>query len=351
MQRCGALCLLAIGVVTTACAQVRWADINHQPAAWYASPAAHVIATHVLSYQAPSGGWPKNIDMTVPPSVDYLAAQGVMALAATIDNNATTTQLNFLAKVVTATGDLTFREAYEQGLDYLLAAQYPSGGWPQFYPLRAGYYSHITYNDNAMVNVLECLRGVAAHGGSNAWVDARRRARAAAAVELGIACLLRTQVNQAGKLTAWAAQHDEVTLAPVGARNFEPPALTADESVGIVRFLLNVDQPSPAIRAAIEGAVEWLEAVKISGWRVDDRLDSDGRKDRRVIADQAAPPLWARFYEPGTNRPIFVGRDKIVHYDYNKIERERRVGYDYLGNWPVRLLAKDYPRWRAQQHR
>jgi hypothetical protein len=40
-----------------------------------------------------------------------------------------------------------------------------------------------------------------------------------------------------------------------------------------------------------------------------------------------------------------------VHYDYNKIERERRVGYDYLGNWPVRLLAKDYPRWRAQQHR
>ena len=351
MQRCGALCLLAIGVVTTAGAAVRWADINRQPAAWYAGSAAHVIATHVLSYQAPSGGWPKNIDMTQPLSAEYLAAEGSAAQAATIDNHATTTQLNFLAKVVAATGDLTFRAAYEQGLDYLLAAQYPSGGWPQFYPRRAGYYSHITYNDNAMVNVLECLRAVAKYSGPNALVDARRQARVAAAVEQGIACLLRTQVRQAGKLTAWAAQHDTVTFAPAGARNFEPPALTANESVGIVRFLLAVQRPSPAIVAAIEGAVGWLESVKIAGYRLDDTPGADGRKDRHLVADPAAPPLWARFYELGTNQPIFVGRDKIVHYDYHEIERERRGGYDYLGDWPAKLLARDYPRWRAQQFR
>jgi PelA/Pel-15E family pectate lyase len=58
--------------------------------------------------------------------------------------------------------------------------------------------------------------------------------------------------------------------------------------------------------------------------------------------------LWARFYELGTNRPIFIGRDRIIRYDHNEIERERRAGYSYLGTWPADLLAKDYPRWKAQ---
>ena len=37
--------------------------------------------------------------------------------------------------------------AFTRGFDYLLAAEYPKGGWPQFFPLREGYYSRITFND------------------------------------------------------------------------------------------------------------------------------------------------------------------------------------------------------------
>ena len=59
--------------------------------------------------------------------------------------------------------------------------------------------------------------------------------------------------------------------------------------------------------------------------------------------------LWARFYELETNRPIFIGRDKVIRDDFNEIERERRTGYNYLSDWPATLLAKDYPRWRAKQ--
>ena len=54
-----------------------------------------------------------------------------------------------------------WNNAFRRGLDYLLKAQYPNGGWPQFYPLRNGYWSHITYNDDAMAGVLELLRDVA----------------------------------------------------------------------------------------------------------------------------------------------------------------------------------------------
>ena len=57
---------------------------------------------------------------------------------------------------------------------------------------------------------------------------------------------------------------------------------------------------------------------------------------------------WARFYEIGTNRPIYSGRDGIVRYDVSQIEAERRNGYAWLGNWPARLIEVEYPRWRAR---
>jgi PelA/Pel-15E family pectate lyase len=300
----------------------------------------------VLLWQHASGGWPKNTDLSVPPT-DAQRAERWFA-EPTIDNGGTTTPLRFLAKVLSAEPDAGLEAAFMRGLDYLLVAQYANGGWPQFYPLKKGYYSHITYNDNAMVNVLTLLRETVQAKEPFAFVDEARRTRAAAAVQKGIACILRTQVKQDGKLTAWCAQHDEHTFAPAWARAFEPPSLSGMESAGLVKFLMGEPLPTPEIIAAIEGAVAWLAAVPISGLRVETSTGADGQRERLAVADPAAPPIWARFYELGTNRPIFLGRDKVVRYDHNEIERERRAGYGYLGDWPAALLAKDYPRWRAK---
>jgi PelA/Pel-15E family pectate lyase len=326
---------------------VRWNDVLRQPAEWYASAEARAVATSVAQYQHASGGWAKAVDMTVPPDAKYAALSG-NSRAPTLDNGGTTMQLRFLAQVVTAGGDAAARAAFERGFDYLLAAQYANGGWPQFFPLREGYYSHITYNDNATVNVLAILRETVQRKAPFAFVDESRRAQAAAAVEKAIACILRTQVKQGGKLTAWCAQHDEKTLEPAWARNFEPPSLSGGESVGLVKFLMGVEHPSPAIIAAIEGAVAWFESSKVTGLRVETVTGADGKSDRRAVTDPAAPPLWARFYELGTNRPLFLGRDKVFRYDFNEIEQERRAGYSYFTNGPDGLLTKDYPRWRAK---
>lgn len=334
-------------------ARISWsAAILRQKPEWYASAEARAVADSVIQHQSSQGGWPKSTDLgTPPPSVESVAEMLGGGRANSIDNDATTTPMRFLALMVKATGEARYREAFARGLDYLFAAQYPNGGWPQFFPLRKGYYSHITYNDNAMVNVLTVLRDSAAGKPPDSFVDEVRSAKAAAAVARGVDCLLRTQVKQNGKLTAWCAQHDEKTLAPAWARNFEPPSLSGNESVGIVRFLMAIGQPTPEIIAAVEGAVAWLRAVAIHGLRHEEFTNADGKRNRRVVADAAAEPLWARFYELGTNRPVFTGRDKVIRYAISEIEYERRNGYAYYGTWPGTLLAEDYPRWRAKHKR
>jgi PelA/Pel-15E family pectate lyase len=349
-QIAAALLMLAGSFVAAdAGAQVRWgAEALQQKPEWYASAEARAMADAVLEYQSTAGGWPKNTDLSRRPSPEVLATIKSDGLGNTIDNNATTQPLQFLASMVQATGEARYRASFERGFDYLLAAQYPNGGWPQYFPLRDGYYSRITYNDNAMVLVMTLLRDAAAGRAPYAFVDTARRTKAGAAVARGIDVILRTQVKQGGRLTAWCAQHDERTLAPAWARNYEPPTLSGQETVGIVRFLMEVEPLTPAIAAAVEGAVTWLKEVAIAGLRLEEFTDAQGRRDRRVVADPAAGPLWARFYDLGTNRPVFTGRDKVIRYALAEIEHERRNGYAYYGTWPAALIDRDHPRWRAK---
>jgi PelA/Pel-15E family pectate lyase len=140
-----------------------------------------------------------------------------------------------------------------------------------------------------------------------------------------------------------------VTFEPAAARTYELVSLSGQESVGLVRVLMSVDHPSPEIIDAVRGAVTWLESVKIEGIRVV-RVQIPQGSDRAVEADADAPPIWARFYEIGTNRPMFVGRDGVIHDKYSQIERERRRGYAYYGYWPQKLLRKEYPAWAANWH-
>lgn len=316
---------------------------------WYAGDEARAAADRVLQYQSSVGAWPKNTDFLAPATAETIRSIGESSRANTIDNGATTTPLRFLALVATATDREEYQHAFLRGLDYLLEAQYENGGWPQFYPLRPdGYFSRITYNDDAMINVLRLLRDVAASEAPYAFVDQARRARAAGAVERGIDCILETQLRQEGELTGWAAQYDEVTLEPAWARTYEPPSLSGAESVAIVRFLMELEEPTPEQIAAIEGAVRWLGAVAIHGLRYVKGVNADGLDDAAVVEDPTAGPLWARFYEIGSNRPIFLGRDSVVRYSLAEIETERRGGYRYYGTWPASLLDEDYPRWRER---
>lgn len=332
--------------------QVAWDDVNDQDAAWYASAEALTIAENVLYYQNADRGWPKNIDMTVRS-----APRGDQSM---IDNDATTTQIDFLARVYTASGCTQYGDAARSGIEYLLDAQYENGGWPQRFPNPQGYAAHITYNDNAMVHVLQVLRSVAAQAERFAFADAALASAASAAVQRGIGCILATQVVMEGGAAGWCAQHDEVTLAPAQARSYELPSLSGSEGAALFEFLMSIDQPSAEVRAAVRGAAAWFEAVKLTGIRVERVTDAaqPSGEDRVVVQDPTAPPLWARFYELGTNRPIFSSRCEVAQcqddpyfmrrYSLAEIENERRVGYSWYGNWPARALTTTYPAWRQR---
>ena len=331
---------------------VSWRDALVQPEGWCVSPEAARIAKNLLLYQRDIGGWDKNIDMAVPLGpVDRAAIEKEKATGlATIDNDSTYTQMEFLARVFSRRGDPLLAAAFRRGFEYLLRAQYSTGGWPQFFPLRDGYWSHITYNDDAMVGVMKLLSDIEHAKAPYTFLTNDERERAGRAVAKGIECILKTQVVVNGKLTVWCAQHDEHTLAPAKGRAYEHPSLSGSESVGIVEFLMSIDRPSPEIVRAIEGAVEWFRAAKISGIRVDTIAAPGTAKatDRVVVADANAPPLWARFYEIGTNRPIFSGRDSVIRYQLSEIEYERRNGYRWYVDRPAKLLEREYPEWRRR---
>jgi PelA/Pel-15E family pectate lyase len=332
---------------------VTWNEVFKQKPLWYQTDEAARIADQVVLYQKDSGGWEKNVDMalmlTQKEKADLIAKRSDVS-ETTIDNRTTYTQVAFLGKIITASLLKTsppnnfpkYKEAFNKGVDYLLAAQYDNGGLPQFYPLKKGYYTHITFNDDAMIGVLHLLRDIARRDDDYKFVDEDRRAKAEASVARSIPLILKLQVVIDGKKTVWAPQYDENTLQPAWARKFEPPCLTAGESVGVVRFLMG-ETPTPAITEAIESAINWYRKNQITGIRWERK-----NGENAVVKDKAAPPIWSRFYEIPGMKPIFIGRDSVIRYDVSEIEAERRNGYAWYVAEPNELLNKDYPKWKAK---
>ena len=329
-----------------------WRKALDQKADWYWSEEALRIAGNLLAYQHDNGGFEKNIDMALPlenPRLEQVLKRKPEG-ETTIDNDATWSQIRYLAKVHLQTHEPQYAFALRTGFRYLLAAQYKNGGWPQFYPLRHGYWDHITYNDEAMIGVMRVLRDIAEGEAEWALFTAEERRQAEAAVKRGIEVILKTQVKVAGKLTVWCAQHDEVTLAPAMARKYELVSLSGSESVGVVEFLMEISRPSPEVIKAVQGAGEWFGRSKVEGIEVKTVQAPETPKgvDRVVVTNPGAPPQWARFYEIETNRPIFSGRDSVKKYSMAEIEYERRNGYRWYTDRPARLLSEEYPAWRKK---
>ncbi|MCC8089756.1 MAG: pectate lyase [Rikenellaceae bacterium] len=326
----------------------RWGKfVERYPIEWYGTDEARAIADNVLVYQHSVGGWPKNIPMHMilaDCEKDSIDLNGP-GMSPTLDNDATALEMKFLAKVYSQTQDERYREAFERGLDYILTAQYDNGGWPQFYPLRNGYYSRITFNDDAMVNIMEILRDIYNEEELYSFVITEEiKTMARTAFDKGIDCILKTQIYIDGEPAVWCQQYDEVTLEPAKARSYELPSLCGGESVGIVRLLMQIPDPSEEIIKAVDGAVKWFDNHKIKGIRIERRKKGD-LYDRVVIKDPAAPPIWARFYDLDTQKPFFCGRDGVKKDNLKDIEYERRNGYGWYTYRPQGILDA-YPEWR-----
>ncbi len=99
----------------------------------------------------------------------------------------------------------------------------------------------------------------------------------------------------------------------VWRRAFEPPAVSAAESAGVLRTLadLYLATGDAALLKPIPAAVAWYRRSQIG------------------------PNRWARLYELETNTPIYGDRDGRIHYRLSEISAERRSGYAWEGGFGI----------------
>lgn len=329
-------------------------------AAWYATPEARMVADNIVSFQTPSGGWSKNQNRAAPPRLPgqrYANDAETMTLntgsfdapadrfwtfVGAFDNDATTTEMRFLALVQSQLPDKdgeVYRASFIKGVNYILGAQYPNGGWPQIYPLEGGFHDAVTFNDNAIIKVAELLEDISKGKGNFAFVPADLCSKSGESYTHAIDVILASQVVVDGKRTIWPQQVDALTLAPTSARNYEPRSLSSAESSSILVFLMHQPNPTPAIKMAIHDGITWLKDHAIYGKAF--TMTPDGRK---LIDRPDAGPIWGRMYDIKTGKPIFGDLDKSIYNDVNEISRGRRNGYSWYATTAKKALDV-YAKW------
>lgn len=310
----------------------------------------------MITWQMPHGGFYKNA-VTVYDAPwngtakrsGWFGANGVEL--GTIDNDATVSEILFLADVYKRSSDTKYRDAARNALNFLLTMQYPSGGWPQVYPARTGttYSNYVTFNDDAMVRVLVLLDHAQQQKTplDGDLFTSDQRSSLALAINKGVDFILSAQIEQIGVKTVWCAQHDPVSFAPREARSYELASKSGKESVLITAFLMSRPQ-TPAVEAAVKAAIAWYKssAVKVANTAYVKRASSSTDDTYNPIVPTPGSNMWYRFYDLEADTGFFSGRlptDSPAgvgkQYDIMAVEPERRYGYEWGGSYGNQLFT------------
>ncbi|MDB4635670.1 pectate lyase [Flavobacteriaceae bacterium] len=315
-------------------------------------------AENILLWQRNNGGWPKEphnsftgYDRQQTPEEIQEAMNKKAFTDTTIDNNHTTGEVRILLEAYKNTNNIDYLVAAIKGVEYLFTAQYANGGWPQYYPLRNNYSRHITFNDNAMYNVMMLMKDIYTTQANTQYFPEAFQDAAKNSFFKGIEVIMNTQNFIDGVRTAWCAQHHASTLEPIKARDYELISNSGSESVGVVRVLMSVENPSQNIIEAVKAAVSWFDSVKllnITTQRITDSSQPTG--EDVIVVNSPGDVIWARFYDLETNQPFFCGRDGVKKSSLSEIDNERRTGYAWYGGWPKNLLNYEFQNWKEKNN-
>lgn len=259
---------------------------------------------------------------------------------ATIDNNATIQEMRLLAlrykETTNSNYKSAFKSSFNKAVNFLLTMQRSKGGLPQVWPKRGNYSDQITLNDNAMIRAMVTMMDIANKTSpfDSDIIDDATRSKMQGAMDKAIDYLLKAQIVNNGNLTVWCAQHDTNSLAPVGARAYELPSKSGNESMGVVWFLMNWPNQTPEIQNAVKGAIAWYKKNKLA--------DKAFSKTEGIV-DKAGSSLWFRFYEVNSDDYFFCDRDgeSTKTQDFMKISEERRTGYQWAGDYGSAILSTE----------
>jgi hypothetical protein len=281
--------------------------------------AAHQVGRALVQTQLLSGGWFYAIDVSPDAAKSWCyrstgidsdrckEIDGKTKNRTVLDDDTTQSAIRFLMWLDTALegSDPAIRETADYALKRIIGTQYPNGSWP-VYPDRAHEFDdepadlvatvpadwprtwvkpeggpyYIT-NDNLVRDMIHVYLLAERQFGDREYGDA--------AVHGG-EFLLMAQLPE--PQPGWAQTYDGA-MQPVWGRKFEPPSVASRETAGAASALLELFGRTGDKRFldAAKRAVAWLESVRLP--------DGD----------------WARFYELGTNQPLYVNADFELVYE------------------------------------
>jgi PelA/Pel-15E family pectate lyase len=296
----------------------------------YYYEAAAEVAAALIAAQHPSGGWNYLHDFAGAESTrrwyDTIGKNGWRLEEfhhyygnATFDDAGTSEAAQFFLRLYLARREQRFEEPLQRALGFMLDSQYQNGGWPQRFPFvedmpelhgRPDYTRHITFNDDVAARNIRFLLVAWQTLGDERAADAVRRA-------MDVFLDTLQPAPQAG----WGYQHDALTLRPVGARSYEPSALSPQTTAQNIGMLLDFYEwtAEPRFLARIPEAIDWLESVRLEAG------------DVRIPGRE-----FPTYIEIGTNRPLYTHRRGS-----NVANGEYYSDYD-----PTNPIAH-YVQWRA----
>ncbi|MEO8497224.1 MAG: pectate lyase, partial [Planctomycetota bacterium] len=309
--------------------------------------AATDAAVAVAYGQLQSGGWTNSVDFdpASPHAAAYRNGKGRGKNNSSLDDGQTQSALRLMIHVdhALAFKNKVIHDSATVGLDALLNAQYPNGGFPQVWEgpvepqstVRANYpeydwrtegriknyWDMYTLNDNVTGYVADTLIDAASIYRDNRYSDALRK--------LGDFLLLAQMPEPQ---PAWAQQYN-YAMQPIWARKFEPPGVSGDETQEVLDTLMKIYR--------VTGDRKYLEPIPPAlAWL-----------KRPVLQDGQV----ARYYELRTNRPLYMSRrgdaysltyddsDLPSHYGWKSASRVDDIESQYHNLLANRTTAQPEP--------
>lgn len=333
------------------------------------------VADLIVALQNEDGGFqvlPDNYEMSQKKT-----GLGSMKDVSSVYNGATTSELKYLAKYITANKpeDSKYQDAFVKGIKYLLTTQHDNGGWSMNPGSGSGFNANIEVGNKAMTEVLTLLSDIAILNNQD-YVFARKAMNVdeiKSAVEKGNDFIVKSQISNNNKKSGWATQYDKSGNVTMG-HTYERESVSSYTTKDVIDYLMTIHNPSQDIKDAVESAYSWLKDVKIAD------------KEQKVVKDTSmnngfdvylvdGSGTWASnyVYDKATDsyRPLYsdvdptradqkyvnvyelynldgnsVGNNKINNKDLILYSTRTTVSY-YDNNLADELIATGYDEWKS----
>ena len=333
------------------------------------------VADLIVALQNEDGGFqvlPDNYEMSQKET-----GLGSMKDVSSVYNGATTAELKYLAKYITANKpeDSKYQDAFVKGIKYLLTTQCDNGGWSMNPGSGSGFNANIEVGNKAMTEVLTLLSDIAILNNQD-YVFARKAMNVdeiKSAVEKGNDFIVKSQISNNNKKSGWATQYDKSGNVTMG-HTYERESVSSYTTKDVIDYLMTIHNPSQDIKDAVESAYSWLKDVKIAD------------KEQKVVKDTSmnngfdvylvdGSGTWASnyVYDKATDsyRPLYsdvdptradqkyvnvyelynldgnsVGNNKINNKDLILYSTRTTVSY-YDNNLADELIATGYDEWKS----